>query len=224
MRRTLIAIAAGALLLAACGTDDDGADQPQPTTPPATASPATSPATPTEDGGDTASPTDTASPGATTSPDDVAAMTFTECEAERYTVGYPAEWETNDSGGIMDACEVFHPDEIDEPDQPRDRDLHYAVSMYVDPVEFDDISGGDTEETLQHRETTVDGRRALVEEFRSTGDALVPEGELRYAYTVDLDGEILVAVTHSVGETDYERDKRVLDRMITEELTIEASD
>lgn len=68
--------------------------------------------------------------------------------------------------------------------------------------------------------TATRGRSALAIESRSTGGALIPEGERSYTWTIDLDGEILVATTSSVGDTDYEHDKRILDRMVTEQLAV----
>lgn len=152
---------------------------------------------------------------------DVGALDFTDCEADRYTVGYPEDWNTNSDEGLLGPCEIFHPGEIDVPKRPRDRDLHYAVSMYVDEVDFDDLDPRDARsEILEERETTVEGRTAVRVEYRSTGETLTPEGERSTTWTIDLDGEILVATTSSVGETDYERDQRILERMVTEELTI----
>jgi hypothetical protein len=156
---------------------------------------------------------------------DVGAMAFTECEADRYTVGYPEGWNTNSEDGLLGSCEIFHPGEIDVPEQPRDRDLDYAVSMYVDAVDFDDLDRRDNPNViLDERTMTVDGQAAVVIESRSTGEALVPEGERSTTWTIDLDGEILVATTSSVGDTDYERDKRILERMVTEELQINEGD
>lgn len=198
-----------ALVMAACG-QPDGQTDPSMTAPPTV----DQTSTPTERTPDPTSPD-----GEST--EAVAAMTFTDCETDRYTVGYPTEWETNPDDGLLQACEIFHPGDIEVPERPRDRDLHYAVSMYVDDVDFEDRAAGDNpNEVIEEREATVEGRQALVLEYRSTGDALVPEDEYSYTWSIDLDGQILVANTSSVGDTDYERDKRVLDRMITEELTI----
>ncbi|MFP4311015.1 MAG: hypothetical protein ACLFS9_03420 [Nitriliruptoraceae bacterium] len=237
--RRATVVAAAALLLAACGpsaeeeTEPPSVDEPEPDEPepdepepdepepdepePDEPQPDEPPeeTTPDDDGdGDTR--------GEDGTPDDLA---FTECVADRYTVGYPEDWNTNSTDGLLGPCEIFHPGEIDVPEQPRDRDLDYAVSMYVDEVEFDDRDPDDNlNEILEQRETTIDGRAARVLEYRSTGQALTPEGERSYTWSIDLDGEILVATTSSVGDTDYERDKRILDHMVTEELTIDGSD
>jgi hypothetical protein len=145
----------------------------------------------------------------------VAALEFAPCEAQEFTVTYPAEWETNDPGGLVAACRVFHPGPVDLPDEPQGIDLHWAASLRIDNAPFEDVTGADpTGEVLQARETTVAGRDARVTEVRADGAALVPEGERRYGYAVDLGGRTLFASTYSVGATDYERDKRVLDRMV----------
>lgn len=209
MRRTLLVLTASALALAGCATDDEPDQTGSPT---ATASP-DEPATPTT------SPT----PSPTESPtgDEVAAMEFTSCEAQEYTIQYPADWQVNDAEGLVDACRVFHPGPVDLPDEPQDISLHWAVTVFVEDVSYEDITGADPHgEVLDEERVTVDGHDAQRIEVRSDGFALVPEGELQYGYTVDLDGRSLVMRTYSVGETDYERDKQVLDRMVDElELT-----
>lgn len=201
MRRTISLLTVGALALAGCATGDDS-------DPAATPSPATSPSGPSP--GDPA----TAEPLPTATDDTVAAMEFTTCEAPEFTIPHPAEWQTNDPAGLVAACRVFHPDPVELPDEPQDRDLHWAASVTIDNVAFSDVTGAEpTGEVLQQDDTTLAGRDARVTETRSSGTGLVPEGELRYGYAVDLDGRTLFLHTYSIGETDYERDKRILDRM-----------
>lgn len=222
--RTPLALAlVGALALAGCGDGEPDADTGQ-TEPDATitGSPDPSPSpdddlTVPDDPATTPEPSPT---GADGTGEDVSAIAFSTCEAEDYSIGYPADWNTNDPDGAVDACRVFHPGEIDiEPNQ--DMDLHYAASVYVDAVAYEDARGGEPGgEVLEERELTVDGHDAFFREVRSDGRALMPEGETSSTYIVDLDGEILVAVTYTIGETDYERDKEILERMVTEELTL----
>jgi len=212
----VVAVVLTALLLAACGQSTD-----ETTTEPAT------PDDDTDDGAD-GDDTDDGADGDGTDDDtgdevDVDAMAFTDCETDRYTVGHPEDWNTNSDQGLLGPCRIFHPNQIDEPQRARDRDLHYAVSMYIDEVDFDDRDPSENQsEILEERETTVDGRSALRVEYRSTGEALTPQGERSTTWTIDLDGQILVATTSSVGDTDYDRDKRILDRMVTEELAVHA--
>lgn len=204
MRRVLSLLTVSALALAGCATDDD-------TDPSTSPSPTAAPTSPSP--GDPA----TVEPSPSATDDTVAAMEFTTCDAPEFTIPYPAEWQTNDPDGLVAACRVFHPGPVDLPDQPQDRDLHWAVSVTLDNVAFSDVTSAErTGEVLQQRDTTVAGRDAQVIETRSQGTGLVPEGELRYSYAVDLDGRTLFAHTYSIGDTDYERDKQVLDRMVSE--------
>lgn len=77
----------------------------------------------------------------------------------------------------------------------------------------------------------MDGRDAVAIERRSAGEGLIPQGERSYTYVVDLGrgasdhehGMILVATTTTVGDTDYELDRRVLDRMM-ETVSIDVHD
>lgn len=226
MRRSpLIVAMVGALALAGCGPGDgDDPLEAERTVAPTDETVTKDPVSPTPSPATTGTATEDASPGdggaqGAGGSTDVAAMTFAECENEDYTVGYPADWNTNEPQENVDACRVFHPGEIDiEPN--TEIGLHYTVSMYIDQVEFERVRDSDSpNEVLEERETTIDGRDALIREIRSTGDALLPEGERQYAYYVDLDGEMFVATTHTVGDTDYEQDKEILDRMVTEELS-----
>jgi hypothetical protein len=204
MQRTLTLLAAAALVLTGCTSEDDGDPTASPTQSETAASPS----------GDETDPAPSPSPSAT-DPDDVAAMDFTTCQAADYSVAYPSEWETNPPSDLVDACRLFHPGTIDLPDRPRDIDLHWAAALNIDDVPYQDIVEGEpTGQVLQERETTIDGRDARIIEVRSTGEALVPEGETRYGYAIDLDGRTLFASTYTVGETDYARDKRVLDRTV----------
>ena len=220
MHRTAPALAALLLALTACGggADPDEAstttDEPSRTDSPSPDPTSTPSPSPTDDPSPTSSPSP--DPTSTATDGDVEAMPFETCTAERYEIGHPASWETNDPAGIADACRVFHPDPIDLPDRPQDLDLHWAVVVYVDAVPFDDAAGSTTNEVLSERSATVDGRDALVTEVRGTGEALLPEGVRQYGWAVDLDGATLFASTTTVGETDYDRDRAVLDRMMSE--------
>lgn len=229
----LAALLVAALLLAACGspdepatepgTPDDGVDEGTDDDPADDGTDDGTDGDGTDDDGTDGDDTDgeTDEDGTDDGETDVGALSFADCEADRYTVGYPEDWNTNRTDGALGACEIFHPGAIDVPDRPRDRDLHYAVSMYIDQVDLDDLDPGEAQgEVLEERETTVDGRRAVVVEYRSDGQGLVPEGERSTTWTIDLDGEILVATTSTVGQTDYGRDQRILERMVTQELTL----
>lgn len=200
-RRVLLPLlAATALAVTACGGGGDGPDTGTTTSPTGTAPPG-------------ATPTATAEPTSDTADDDAAVdeMTFATCETGAFTVGYPADWWINPGDEAPD-CRMYHP----EPVEVQGESLHYAVQTYVDDVEFERVTEEEgPDETLSREETTVDGQAAVVTETRASGETLAPEGTLRYSYVIDLDGRILIAVTHSVGDTDYGRDKALLDRMVS---------
>ena len=153
--------------------------------------------------------------------DDALPADWTVCSTPAYTIEYPADWRTNETNDLVGPCEVFDPEPIDVPEQPRDRDLDPAVQVYVDAVAFDDRDPDETAgEVLVQERTTVAGSDALLVERRSNGTTLLPEGERSRTWTVDLGDDVLVATTSTVGDTDYERDSRILDHMVTERLTL----
>lgn len=200
-------LAAATLVLTACGAEEsdpsvlggpEGAETPS-----------------TEDTGDASDPDGDEPEGAGSGSDAVSESDFAECRAERFTIAYPQAWETNDDD--HPACRVFHPGDVELPEHPQDLELHWAAAVYVDDVTWEDARPDEEfMEILSSEETEVDGHRASVHELRSRDEGMIPEGERRYGYAVDLDGQTLVAVTHSVGDTDYERDRDVLDRMMSE--------
>jgi hypothetical protein len=138
-----VAVSLTAVLLAACGDADDatsaGQEEPTATTPDSTPTTGT---TPTTDRAATPTPTATASP---------TEVAFATCESDEYAIDHPAAWETNE-GDVIEPCRVFHAGDIDlEPQQ--DRSLHYAVSIYIDPVPFERASEpSGPNEVLSHEE------------------------------------------------------------------------
>lgn len=193
MRRLLIPLfAVLALITAACG-DDDGGD---------TAATTTTSADPTSS---TSEPAD---------PDP--APEWVRCEnPEGFSIGYPADWETND-GSVTEACSAFDPEPFEVPEATDAR--FAAISAYVDQVDFADAASPEADEESRAT-TTVDGRQAV----RVTGPAgELYEGETAVRYFVDLslgtdDGPgTLIIDTLS----DDDEVVRVLDRMVkTIELT-----
>lgn len=215
-QKLLIVSVVGALALAGCGDAGDG--DPAQTEPEPTVTD-TETVTETETTTETTTETETVTETETPTEGDVGAMTFASCEADRYTIGYPQGWNTNDPGGAAEACRVFHPGDIDL-EENTEIGLHYAVVAQVDAVAYEDARDAEPQgEVLEERELTVDGHDAIYREVRSDGEAIVPEGAISATYIVDLDGEIFTASTYTVGDTDYERDKQVLERMVTEELS-----
>jgi hypothetical protein len=219
LRHGSVLAMAAALTLSACA---DAGESPGQQEPEATATATESPTdgateTPTDDATDeptdgTESPTEDA--GATEGDQLTLAAT---CETDRFTIDHPEGWWTN-PGDDAPECRIFHPTEV----EVENESLHYAVRAYIDPVAYTDAAphNEDEGEELRREELTVDGRQAVVTEVRSSGFALVPEGERYTTAIVDLDGEILVLTTSTVGDTDYERDADLIERMLeTVELT-----
>lgn len=212
------AVLAAVLALTACGTDDDpdaaqGDDRDQ--TDEQDESNDTGDGTPRDDAGNESS--DEAPAAA----EEVAGLDFAACRGERWTVEHPRDWHTNEPDR-WGSCQVFDADEVELPERPRERDPRWAVTLDTDPVAWEEAQP-DEALVVEARDTTVDGRRARVTEQRSEGAGLLPEGERAYTYLVDLEGEVLVATTTTVGETDYARDKAVLDHMM-EHLEITGED
>jgi hypothetical protein len=56
--------------------------------------------------------------------------------------------------------------------------------------------------------------RALVVESESTGKALLPEGYRYYTYIVEIDDETLLATTYRDKENNYQRNQKILDKMM----------
>ena len=135
------------------------------------------------------------------------------CEADRYTVGYPAGWATN-PGTVVPRCRFFHPEPFTVPEATEVVDR--AVILHVESIPFARIvesTGGESEEVLARRELTVSGRRALRAEVRST-DGLLPAGTPSLRYMIDLGDATLVAVTNGVEGSDHQRNRDVLEAMV----------
>lgn len=202
MRRLVLsAFVITALVAAGCGDTDDGvAPDPNATV---TATP-TATVAPTETVAPTVEPTPTTPTGEPT-------LALTTCQADRFSIDYPEGWATNT--GDAPPCRAFHPQEFG---QIENEALHYAVRLYIDPVEFDRVANSDEQhEVVSREDTEVDGRRAIVEERVESGRGLAPEGTRTYVYVIEVNAEeTMIAATYSIGDTDYERDKDVMDRMI----------
>lgn len=221
-RTLLVLLAAVGLALAACGDDDPVTDPTIfPTTPTATApfttppgvsAPAMPPATspPATDGPTTAPPTGT--------PGGPAGTTFTTCEADRFSIGYPQGWWVNEEHEAP-PCSLYHPEPLDV--APENYDA--AVFVTVDAVAFEEVLDAEQSGQVHNsEELTIDGQRAQVVERTSSGQGQLPEGERSYTYLVDLGDATLIAATYTVGDTDFAEDRTILDAMI-DTLAVEAA-
>jgi hypothetical protein len=132
-----------------------------------------------------------------------------------FTVEFPAAWQTND-GSVMDPCVLFDPATIEVPyasELPAD----IAVGLHLEDVGYDRVAG----ETfgilvLSREEVRVAGRRGQRRLIEHTGDGLFDAGTRSWQYIADWgEGRTLIAVSHDVGEPDFETKRRVLDEMVT---------
>ena len=91
-----------------------------------------------------------------------------------------------------------------------------AIVIRREERPFADATSEDpAEERVSSEEATVAGRPALRVEVRATGQGLLDAGTVTYRYYVDGgDGSTIVAQTHDVEGTDFERNRRVLDDMM----------
>ena len=141
-------------------------------------------------------------------------MTLSQtCEADRYTVGYPAGWATN-PGTVVPRCRFFHPQPFTLPEATEVVDR--AVILDVESIPFARMAastGGGSEEVLSERPMTVSNRSALRVEARSAG-GLLPPGTASLRYMIDLGDATLVAVTYGVGGTDHQHNRNVLEAMV----------
>lgn len=188
--RSVIGLAALALatLLAACGDEDEA-------------------------GAPTPSSTSTSTSSTSTSTAGGTVTLARKCEADRYTIGYPAGWSTN-PGTAVPRCRFFHPEPFTVPEATEVVDR--AVILDVESIPFARIvaaTGGPSEEVLSRRAMTVSDRSALRVEVRSTG-GLLPPGTAALRYMIDLGDATLVAVSYGVEGTDHQRNRDVLDAMV----------
>jgi hypothetical protein len=116
----------------------------------------------------------------------------------------------------MDPCVLFDPATIEVPyasELPAD----IAVGLHLEDVGYDRVAG----ETfgilvLSREEVRVAGRRGQRRLIEHTGDGLFDAGTRSWQYIADWgEGRTLIAVSHDVGEPDFETKRRVLDEMVT---------
>lgn len=131
-----------------------------------------------------------------------------------FSVSYPAGWTTN-GGEVVPACTAFDPDPFEI---PRNSEMPFDIAVVIDVEDapYETITESSRWERIVSDEpVTVDGRNARRVEAESTGEGLGPAGMRSLRYVVDLgNGRSLVATTHDVAGTDYQRNREILDRMM----------
>ena len=195
-RRLVIAVLAVMALATACsGGDSDGGGA----------------------GGDDASTTSrsgatTTSEATTTTADAALGQSCTNDE-EGYTVSYPADWHTND-GSVVTTCRLFDAEPVEvEPATEADE----PVLLDVEPVEFDQAAqGGQGEEVLSRRATTVAGREAVRLETEAGQDApLRDPGDRDVRWVVRLaPRRTFIATARAANTVAYDEAVEVVDAMM----------
>lgn len=133
---------------------------------------------------------------------------------EGFSVSYPAGWTTN-SGDVVPTCTAFNPEPFEI---PRDSEMPFGIAVVIDveTVSYETIiEPSQWERILSDQPITIDGRNARRVEAESTGEGLAPPGMRSLRYVVDLgNGRALVATTHDIEGTDYQRNQEILGRMM----------
>ncbi len=150
-------------------------------------------------------------------------------EAVGYTVSYPVGWQTN-SGEVVKQCQIFDFRSVQL--RERSEDFDEAVYFDLENVPFERIVNAPSQglKVISRTETMVGvkrsstvseacpkdigNRRAVVTETESTGLTILPKGVRSYKYLIDFKGKTLIVVTYQVKSQNYQRNKKVLDKMI----------
>jgi hypothetical protein len=145
-----------------------------------------------------------------------------------YRVAYPASWWASD-GTDAEPCRWFHPEPFDMPSEARDvpgvalavrvadTPFEQARQLDTDPDELPDDMQPD--ELLAETETTVDGRRAVTQEYVSGLEGIYPRGTTFFRLLVAVGERTLMATTSDFGADDYDARTAALHR-IRDELEI----
>ncbi|MFW6359290.1 MAG: S-layer homology domain-containing protein [Chroococcales cyanobacterium] len=134
-----------------------------------------------------------------------------------YVVDYPANWQTNsgERGQYFYPCEIFDSGQIEV--EPQTEDFDEAIYFDLENIAFDELTNPNRDRTsrvISRRETTVDGRQAVVMETEATGMGLLPEGRRSYHYLIDFGDSTLIARTYNVPNQPYQQNQQVLDQMM----------
>lgn len=194
--RTAAGVCAVALLVTACGGDEEDLGAP-----------GLSP---------TLSPTESLSPTTTTGPDE-GTDTCTN-EEVGYAVAYPAAWHTND-GTVAPPCSHFDPEPVSltEGSEPAT-----AISLYRTGTSYQQVVNS-FDDPLSRDSALVDGREAVAVTDRSTREGADGVSTISYVWVVDLGGRPLLGVTRQGPDLDFTRNTEVLD-LIMGSLDFTAAD
>ncbi|MFP3907907.1 MAG: kelch repeat-containing protein, partial [Acidimicrobiales bacterium] len=115
-------------------------------------------------------------------------------------------------------CSLFDPESVELPESsglevPADIAVQMRMQEVVTDVE-DDFLDDPFVEVTDQREVTVDGHTAYRQEQRHSGEGFHPEGMRTVRYVVDLGDRALLAMSHDVGQPDFDTKIEVLDEML----------
>ncbi|HZG35289.1 MAG TPA: hypothetical protein VEY87_05520 [Gaiellaceae bacterium] len=142
------------------------------------------------------------------------------CASRRagWVIEFPGSWHTNADGAAA-ACTFFHPDPFEVPERPET--LVVAISVAREQAPFAVAVTDAYRRDVRAEDFELDGRRARRADYVATGQAFVPAGMRVYEIVVDLGRDSLIATLRDVEGLDFERGRRILDRMV-ESLRLEA--
>jgi hypothetical protein len=134
-----------------------------------------------------------------------------------WVIEFPGSWHTN-AAGAAPACTFFHPDPFDVPERPET--LVVAISVAREQAPFAVAVTDSFRRDVRAEDFELDGRRARRSDYVATGEALIPAGMRVYEIVVDLGRDSLLATLRDVEGLEFERARRILDRMV-ESLRLE---
>ena len=136
-----------------------------------------------------------------------------------YSIRYPQEWFTPDPGD-EGACRFFAPEPF-EVDAAIGGQTIADIELSVEPTQLDQFAEpGPDLELRTSEDLEVDGRPAVHQQLRATGDGGYPQGTLVRRYLVDLDDATLVAGVTAEDQDELDDAGQVLERMV-DALTID---
>lgn len=136
-----------------------------------------------------------------------------ECVAPTFSVERPGSWSVNDPAEAA-PCRYFHPDPFEVPQNTET--VGIAIHLGYEEVPFETTSnpGEETQETLDRRETEVDGLRAVRIRARSTGQGLLDSGVELVNWVIDAGPQRSFLATTIEAAGNFERNIEVLDSMV----------
>ncbi len=132
-----------------------------------------------------------------------------------YSISYPQDWYTPEPGD-EGACRFFGPEPF-EVDTAIGGQAIADIELSVEPTRIHQLAEpGPDLELRTSEDLEVDGRPAVHQQLRATGDGGYPQGTLVRRYLVDLDDATLVAGVTAEDQDELDDAGQVLERMVGE--------